>query len=198
MYIYLHLTWIHVTSHLHPGPENRFIHGFIQAPSQTHQGLKMCNSHSHRSWLISIQVLTPSMFHLNSLQNKIWNLPDRSPILRKFIYDKRRKACQILPDRPKFCRSMSAVRHLFWRLSQASIQVHRSPSHFHQGCIWILTFGNRCLSTIAGERQRSRLAGWAQLSVEAALGPHRVPPSPPWADRWEYRWCGKFTWIAAL
>ena len=27
-----------------------------------------------------------------------------------------------LPDRPKFCRSMSAVRHLFWRLLIVSIQ----------------------------------------------------------------------------
>ena len=36
----------------------------------------------------------------HSLQNKIWNLADWSTILRKFIYDfKRRKASQILPDR---------------------------------------------------------------------------------------------------
>ena len=44
---------------------------------------------------------------------------------------------------------------------------------------WITTFGNRCLSAIGGEKQRSRLAGWVQLSMEAAPGPHGVPPSPP-------------------
>ena len=60
----------------------------------------------------------------------------------------------------------------------------------------IPTFGNRCLSAIGGGKQRSRLAGWVQLSAETAPGHHGVPPSP--AGRWEYRWCGKFTWIAAL
>ena len=39
-----------------------------------------------------------------SLQNKIWNLPDRSTILPSLL------------DRPKFCRSGSLVRHFFWRL----------------------------------------------------------------------------------
>ena len=37
---------------------------------------------------------------MNSLQNKIWNLPDRSTILPKFIYDKEGKLAgptQILP-----------------------------------------------------------------------------------------------------
>ena len=42
----------------------------------------------------------------------------------------------------------------------------------------IPTFGNRCLSAIGGGKQRSRLAGWVQLSVEAAPGPHGVPPAP--------------------
>ena len=28
-----------------------------------------------------------------------------------------------LPDRPKFCRSMSAVRHLFWRLQEPAVRV---------------------------------------------------------------------------
>ena len=60
----------------------------------------------------------------------------------------------------------------------------------------IPTFGNRCLSAIGGGKQRSRLAGWVQLSAEAAPGPHGVPPSS--LGRWEYRWCGKFTRIAAL
>ena len=46
----------------------------------------------------------------------------------------------------------------------------------------IPTFGNRCLSTIGGGKQRSRLAGWVQLSVEAAPGPHGVPPAPPCAE----------------
>ena len=62
--------------------------------------------------------------------------------------------------------------------------------------VWIPTFGNRCLSAIGGGKQWSRLAGWVQLSAEAASGPHGEPPSPP--GGWEYRWCGKFTWIAAL
>ena len=60
----------------------------------------------------------------------------------------------------------------------------------------IPTFGNRCLSATGGGKQRSRLAGWVQLSAEAAPGPHGVPPWPP--GQREYRWCGKFTWIAAL
>ena len=61
----------------------------------------------------------------------------------------------------------------------------------------IPTFGNRCLSAIGGGKQWSRLAGWVRLSAEAAPGPHGAPPAPP--GRWEpYRWCGKFTWIAAL
>ena len=57
----------------------------------------------------------------------------------------------------------------------------------------IPTFGNRCLSAIGGEKQRSRLAGWVQLSAEAAPGPRGVPSSPP--GRWEYRWCGKLAWL---
>ena len=32
----------------------------------------------------------------------------------------------------------------------------------------IPTFGNRCLSAIGGGKQRSRLAGWVQLTAEAA------------------------------
>ena len=35
----------------------------------------------------------------------------------------------------------------------------------------IPTFGNRCLSVNGGGKQWSRLAGWVQLSAEAALGP---------------------------
>ena len=62
--------------------------------------------------------------------------------------------------------------------------------------IWIPTFGNRCLSAIGGGKQRPRLAGWVQLSAEAAPGPHGVSQSLP--GRWEYRWRGKFTQIAAL
>ena len=42
----------------------------------------------------------------------------------------------------------------------------------------IPTFGNRCLSAIGGGKQWSRLAGWVQLSAEAAAGPHGVPPAP--------------------
>ena len=38
----------------------------------------------------------------------------------------------------------------------------------------IPTFGNRCLSVIGGGKQRSRLAGWVQLSAEAAPSPHGV------------------------
>ena len=46
----------------------------------------------------------------------------------------------------------------------------------------IPTFGNCCLSAIGGGKQRSRLAGWVQLSAEAAPGPHGVPPAPPCAE----------------
>ena len=60
----------------------------------------------------------------------------------------------------------------------------------------IPTFDNGCLSAIGGGKQRPRLAGWVQLSGVAAPGPHGVPPWPP--GQGEYRWCGKFTWIAAL
>ena len=52
----------------------------------------------------------------------------------------------------------------------------------------IPTFLNRCLSAIGGEKQWSRLAGWVQLSAEAAPGPHGVPPTPPSvhrSGRWE-------------
>ena len=45
-------------------------------------------------------------------------------------------------------------------------------------CHTIPTFGNRCLSVIGGGKQWSRLAGWVQLSAEAAPGPHGVPPAP--------------------
>ena len=46
--------------------------------------------------------VNPSKYMLGefSLQNKIWNLPDRSTILAKFIYDKEGKLAgptQILP-----------------------------------------------------------------------------------------------------
>ena len=40
----------------------------------------------------------------------------------------------------------------------------------------IPTFGNRYLSAIGGGKQRSRLAGWVQLSAEAAQDPW-----PPWS-----------------
>ena len=46
----------------------------------------------------------------------------------------------------------------------------------------IPTFGYRCLSAIGGRKQRSRLAGWVQLSAEAAPGPHGVPPAPVCAE----------------
>ena len=39
-------------------------------------------------------------FH--SLQNKIWNLPDRSTILRKFIYDKEGKLAKSCRTDPNF------------------------------------------------------------------------------------------------
>ena len=65
----------------------------------------------------------------------------------------------------------------------------------------IPTFGNRCLSAIGGGKQQSRMAGWVQLSVEAAPGPW--PPRSTasatmcrefWSGRCEHRrWCGKFT-----
>ena len=56
--------------------------------------------------------------HHSSLQNKIWNLPEWSTILPKFIYTIKKES---LPDQPKFCRRGSAVPHLFWRLSQVYI-----------------------------------------------------------------------------
>ena len=46
----------------------------------------------------------------------------------------------------------------------------------------IPTFGNRCLSAIGGGKQRSRFAGWVQLSAEAAPGRNWVPPAPPCAE----------------
>ena len=49
------------------------------------------------------------------------------------------------------------------------------------GC-QIPTFGNRCLSAIGGGKQRSRLAGWVQLSAEATPGPQWVAPAPFCAD----------------
>ena len=33
------------------------------------------------------------------------------------------------------------------------------------------------------EKQRSRLAGWVQLSAEAVSGPDGVPPAPPCVHR---------------
>ena len=39
--------------------------------------------------------------------------------------------------------------------------------------------------------------GWMGATFSGSGSrPHEVPPSPP--GRWEYRWCGKFAWIAAL
>ena len=67
---------------------------------------------------------------------------------------------------------------------------------FPAGLGSIPTFGNRCLSPIGGGKQRSRFAGWVQLSAEAAPSPHGVSPSPP--GGWEYRLCGEFTWIAVI
>ena len=45
----------------------------------------------------------------------------------------------------------------------------------------IPTFGNRYLSAIGDGKQRSRLAGWVQVSAEAAQGPW-VLPAPPYAE----------------
>ena len=42
-------------------------------------------------------------------------------------------------------------------------------------------FGCRCLFGIGGGKQRSCLAGWEQLSAEAAPVPPRVSPPPPCA-----------------
>ena len=41
-------------------------------------------------------------YNHDSLQNKIWNLPDRSPILRKFIYDKEGKLAKSCRTDPNF------------------------------------------------------------------------------------------------
>ena len=52
--------------------------------------------------------------------------------------------------------------------------LHHIPPHLTCGMCEIMTiatFGNRCLSAIGGEKQRSRLAGWVQLSAEVAPGP---------------------------
>ena len=87
----------------------------------------------------------------------------------------------------------------YWKISQCITTTKHSKAKtvcIHSKATFP-TFGNRCLSAIGGGKQRSRLAGWVQLSAEAAPGPHGVPPAPP--GRWEpYRWCGKFTRIAAL
>ena len=53
----------------------------------------------HVTWAV---LQFPFNFVFISLQNKIWNLPDRSTILAKFIYDKEGKLAgptQILPVR---------------------------------------------------------------------------------------------------
>ena len=67
-----------------------------------------------------------------SFQNKIWNLPDLSTILPKFIHNDE----ESLLDQPKFCRSGSAIRHLFWRLSFIMV-AHKSNAD-----------GSRCIFKI--------------------------------------------------
>ena len=70
----------------------------------THCGLEDLNEildeYISRQWLMA--EISPVNLPLDSLQNKIWNLPDRSTILPKFIYDKEGKLAgptQILPVR---------------------------------------------------------------------------------------------------
>ena len=65
---------------------------------------------------------------------------------------------------------------------QVSAFPHKSSSNEQNYFIFYenVNFGNRCLSAIGGGKQRSRLAGWMQLSAEAtppAPGPHGVPAS---------------------
>ena len=57
-------------------------------------------------WIVKVKY---GNCYISSLQNKIWNLQDWSTTLPKFIYMTKKES---LPDRPKFCRSGSAVRHL--------------------------------------------------------------------------------------
>ena len=53
--------------------------------------------------LNNITVITQILRHIkDSLQNKIWNLPDRSTILRKFIYDKEGKLAKSCRTDPNF------------------------------------------------------------------------------------------------
>ena len=69
--------------------------------------------------------------------------------------------------------------------------INRSHDSFWvQYVLWIVltqstipTFGNRCLAAIGGGKQWSSLAGWVQLSAEAAPGPRGVPPAPPCVRR---------------
>ena len=54
----------------------------------------------------------------------------------------------------------------------------------------IPTFGNRYLSAIGGGKQRSRLAGWVQLSAEAADDPW-PPRSTVSATLYRELWNGR-------
>ena len=110
-----------------------------------------------------------------------------------------------LPITTKFCTRHDSVTVVTWAKSRCdlfsafqtrALQILiefriRSKNRYWDGRLcgpesWtshvIPTFGNRCLSAIGGGKQRSRLAGWVQLSAEATPGPHGVPPVPPCAE----------------
>ena len=80
---------------------------------------------------ILVHVIVCLMFSMKpSLQNKIWNLPDRSTILAKFVYDKEGKLAgpmQILPVRVR-----------------GPALILKTGSHFTNQC-WLISYIQRLI-----------------------------------------------------
>ena len=58
---------------------------------------------------VAADVLLPMHRAINSLQNKVWNLPDRSTILPRFIYGKEGKPVRPTPFLPVSVRGMALI-----------------------------------------------------------------------------------------
>ena len=127
---YLHLTYIQVTSHLHPGPQNCI--SSIQASSQTHTCFNMCVSPPSRSflnWRIVYQLHTrpisphPHLKMCISAQPGPISTPSRS-----------RDLCLLSTQAPRFtfllCLSWISPQSGSWYLHLALIQV---TSRLHPG-----------------------------------------------------------------
>ena len=111
-----------------------------------------------------------------SLQNNI-GCPMNSILLKRRIIP-RPTMHSILLCRPVITFTIF-IWILFYLKSLINNVIMPIVTRLEQADMSIPTFGNRCLSAIGGEKQRSRLAGLVQLSAEAAPGPIGVPPSPP-------------------